>query len=338
VSIEKVNSKEKLLLVKLSKNLGIEPEESMLQEVMQREKLNSSIAESIRSNLVNDLLSAAESLKPSTQNIPYGNIPTAKEVEELLEEKVEPKAEPPASPTLIEKTSKIIRKQDSFQQPSSQPVDATISALVNKVKFLEKAIGKIAATGPGSGEVNLRYLDDVDRSSIADGLFMRYNATSKKFEFDEIDHLTSFSTINQSIANITLAQVVDLGNVEVTNNIELGANSTIIFSKTNTYNIVPSIQLYNVGNENFDFQLWLRKNNVDVEYTNSIFTVPAKKNTGTPGKLIATTPLPIRVNAGDSIQIMCHCDSTDVSIQTIPGSVSPPTPIAPGVILMVSRV
>ena len=35
----------------------------------------------------------------------------------------------------------------------------------------------------GGGEVKLRYLDDVDRLTIADGLNMQYNDTSKKFEF-----------------------------------------------------------------------------------------------------------------------------------------------------------
>jgi len=35
----------------------------------------------------------------------------------------------------------------------------------------------------GGGEVNLRYLDDIDRTSIADGLFLKYDAESKKFVF-----------------------------------------------------------------------------------------------------------------------------------------------------------
>jgi hypothetical protein len=35
----------------------------------------------------------------------------------------------------------------------------------------------------GGGEVNLRYLDDIDRGSISDGLFLKYDAASKKFVF-----------------------------------------------------------------------------------------------------------------------------------------------------------
>lgn len=56
----------------------------------------------------------------------------------------------------------------------------------------------------GGGEVNLRYLDDVDRSTIANGLFLRYNASSKKFEFaaasgatSSIETLTDISVDNK---------------------------------------------------------------------------------------------------------------------------------------------
>ena len=56
----------------------------------------------------------------------------------------------------------------------------------DKIKFLERWIGQIQNAGPGSGEVNLRYLDDVDRSTIMDGNYLTYNAETKKFEFREV--------------------------------------------------------------------------------------------------------------------------------------------------------
>jgi hypothetical protein len=72
---------------------------------------------------------------------------------------------------------------DSFQQPKPQPIDQNLAAITKKLQFLEQAVGKIAATGPGGGEVNLRWLDDIDRSTIGDGLFLSYNSTAKKFQF-----------------------------------------------------------------------------------------------------------------------------------------------------------
>ena len=48
---------------------------------------------------------------------------------------------------------------------------------------MEQAISNIAMSSGGGGEVNLRWLDDVDYTTIADGLFLRYSAEKKKFEF-----------------------------------------------------------------------------------------------------------------------------------------------------------
>ena len=75
----------------------------------------------------------------------------------------------------------------SFQQPNPDIVNKDIEAIRKKMQFLEQAIGRIAATGPGGGEVNLRWLDDVDRSTIYDMRYLRYNNAKKKFEFAEVN-------------------------------------------------------------------------------------------------------------------------------------------------------
>jgi hypothetical protein len=74
----------------------------------------------------------------------------------------------------------------SFQQPNPDLVEKNVEAIQNKIKFLEQAIGKIAATGPGSGEVNFRYLDDVNRSTMTasnDNWVLEYDVTTKKVQF-----------------------------------------------------------------------------------------------------------------------------------------------------------
>jgi len=75
----------------------------------------------------------------------------------------------------------------TFQQPNPDLVDKNMEAIQAKMKFLEQAIGRIAAAGPGGGEVNLRWLDDIDRPTIYDMRFLRYNNTTKKFEFAEVN-------------------------------------------------------------------------------------------------------------------------------------------------------
>jgi hypothetical protein len=70
---------------------------------------------------------------------------------------------------------------------SSTTSEVDISVVNKKIKFLEQWIGKIQNAGPGSGEVNLRYLDDVARETISDGRWLKYDGARKKFVFDEIN-------------------------------------------------------------------------------------------------------------------------------------------------------
>jgi hypothetical protein len=111
-------------------------------------------------------------------------------VEDMLTEEI------PAQPIIV--TPEVKAKQvdadvskyltgKTFQQPNPDLVSKDIDAIRQKMKFLEQAIGRIAASGPGGGEVNLRWLDDVDRSTIYDMRFLRYNDAKKKFEFAEVN-------------------------------------------------------------------------------------------------------------------------------------------------------
>jgi hypothetical protein len=117
------------------------------------------------------------------------------EVAQIVEEVPVPEIKPASqqySPAEIEK----IHTGKSFQQPNPDLVAPQMDDIRKKLKFMEQAIGRIAAAGPGSGEVNLRWLDDVYRPSISDGRFLRYNDTIKKFEFAEVNpHDIVYTTI-----------------------------------------------------------------------------------------------------------------------------------------------
>lgn len=148
---------------------------------------------------LSDLFKAAaeekRKIKEQQENSPAGQalkgvqerLKQKNEIGELLEVFVEKKAngKETVKEIVVEKevvVEKIV-KEDSFQQPNPPEADPNIKGIQQKIKFLEQAIGKIAATGPGGGEVNLRYLDDVDRTSIVDGYYLKYNAATKKFDF-----------------------------------------------------------------------------------------------------------------------------------------------------------
>lgn len=98
-----------------------------------------------------------------------------------------PETKPAAEIHSQAEIDKYLRRNASFQQPDPNKAEPNIRALQDKLKFLEQAVGRIAATGPGSGEVNFRWLDDVDRESISAGRFLTYNPITKLFTFDEIN-------------------------------------------------------------------------------------------------------------------------------------------------------
>jgi hypothetical protein len=86
----------------------------------------------------------------------------------------------------IPEIDKYLKPSGIAKQEEPSSYSKEFKTVNDKIKFLEQWIGKIQNTGPGSGEVNFRYLDDVDRSTIVDGNFLTYNAETRKFEFRQI--------------------------------------------------------------------------------------------------------------------------------------------------------
>ena len=110
-------------------------------------------------------------------------------VEEVVVEKSAILA-PPETPSLAAIAAKQIKAEappSMFVQPEPPLVSRDIRDIQGKLKMLEGWVSKIAMAGPGGGEVNLRYLDDVARDTIADGKWLRYDASRKKFIFDDIN-------------------------------------------------------------------------------------------------------------------------------------------------------
>jgi hypothetical protein len=95
----------------------------------------------------------------------------------------------PRQNSVIDNLPEIDKWLKSPQVSVPNTSENDVSMINKKIKFLEQWIGKIQNAGPGGGEVNLRYLDDIDRSTISNGLYLRYNSTKNKFEFAAIEDI-----------------------------------------------------------------------------------------------------------------------------------------------------
>lgn len=162
--------KEKQHLVNLAKALGQNADPSLVKELAAFNAIKQDAHASIKKTALKDLTEAFKKVdleKEIQQVIEYPVPPTLDEVLQTLKEEdntnelVQPQAEEAPirateepAPTLAERAAKVISeapKKDSFQQPDPDLVDRNFKEVQLKLKFLEQAIGKIAATGPGGG-------------------------------------------------------------------------------------------------------------------------------------------------------------------------------------------
>lgn len=217
------NLKEKQLLVNLAKTLGQKADEEIVKELREFDRIKTEARKSVSKDPMSYILEAARKLneEPKMDTPEYPLPPSLDELQEMLkdipelkpedrievlegEEEWASKAIDESEETLIEKSVKFISEapKESFQQPDPPKTSADIQAIVNKLKYLEQWMGKISMAGPGSGEVKLRFLDDVDRSTIQDGHFLRYNGTSGKFEFVEVKSETALQDTGEPMGHV----------------------------------------------------------------------------------------------------------------------------------------
>ena len=207
------NIKEKKFLVNMALALGQTPDPALIKEIDEHNKLMESIT--VNSDEFNSFLTQLAQLKDEVEAVKhvvevkqqyfepkdYPKPPTLEElmaivpeevfepiVEKQVEEKpIDVKVKEKLSPLIAAASEHITKEVQmeavSFEPPELDPMMRSLNELRNKIKQLESKITNIASS-PGSGEVNLLRLDDVDTSAIGNGKFLRYSAANAKIEFE----------------------------------------------------------------------------------------------------------------------------------------------------------
>ena len=186
---------EKRTLVALARNFGQEPAPRLLEELavlekeeQQRLQREADLRERINQDLTEIFAKDVQHELVQSSPEPAAETPAALPIA-LTEAQEEQQLEITApTPRLQDAVSDYIRRnvrESTVVNP--EPVLARPGKnLEAEVRRLEQWISRIAATGPGGGEVNLRYLDDVDRSSIGTGKFLTYQPNTKLFTFEAV--------------------------------------------------------------------------------------------------------------------------------------------------------
>jgi hypothetical protein len=114
-------------------------------------------------------------------------------------------------------------------------------------------------------------------------------------------------------------------------------NSRIEFAEAGVYNIQFSVQFTNTDTQIHDTDIWLRRNGVDVDNSNSQFSVP-NKHGGVDGHLIAALNFFVQVAVDDYIELIWATQSNSVTIDYLPAQTSPTRPATPSVVVTAARV
>ena len=112
--------------------------------------------------------------------------------------------------TTVDNVAEIITKHEK-EKDKKEIVEETdlVAARIDK---LEKWIQKIAVAGPGSGEVRLNNLDDVDITGLANNKSLKWNASTNKWEIGDSGGGSSLAVneINDDVSNVEVPNVSEI--------------------------------------------------------------------------------------------------------------------------------
>jgi len=165
-----------------------------------------------------------------------------------------------------------------------------------------------------------------------------------------VPHNQFYSLVDQTAAAVDQAYAVKLENTSFADGIYIsGVNNTrVTFTEPGIYTMTYSLSFTNPTNDTQDIDIWFRYNNgtttVDVPDSNSRFTIPARKSTGSPSYLIAVTPFTgLAEAAGAWVEVMWRVSSTSVVMEHLPAvaysaGVTPAIPATPSAIVQANFV
>ena len=153
-------------------------------EVKEQKKKEEKLIESLDSLLVS--LDKPKETTPVVVGVPEDFDISSLEEEVVEEEIVEEgvvEEETVEEGDTISKAIKFIDTQLKEELKDIEPNDPTVDSIKAEVKELRNILYKVLAHGPGSGEVRVLKMDDVDTDDLADGRVLSYDSSSEKLKF-----------------------------------------------------------------------------------------------------------------------------------------------------------
>jgi hypothetical protein len=143
-----------------------------------------------------------------------------------------------------------------------------------------------------------------------------------------------YDTTDQPIVAVNTPQAMRLNSEVSKNGVKIVSNDRITIDNAGVYNIAFSAQIVDTSNSDAIVEIWLRKNNSDVIYSNTAFKLTKKG-----GKELLAWNFMVPAIAGDYFQLMWASSELGVVIDATDSQTTPyPAPGIPSLILTVEQV
>jgi hypothetical protein len=149
-------------------------------------------------------------------------------------------------------------------------------------------------------------------------------------------YLAVQDSTDQVAPNTTGVNIMTFDTTDYALGASLVDNTKLKADYAGLYNIQFSVQLINTTNDTQEVSIWFRKNGSDVAGSNSEFSMPARKSTGTASRGIAALNFFIALQKDDYVQLAWRPSDVGVSIEHFPIQTSPTRPATPSVIATMS--
>jgi len=148
----------------------------------------------------------------------------------------------------------------------------------------------------------------------------------------------AWSDLTDQTGSTTAGTAFAFNTIDLTGGITLVSNTQITVPNDGIYNLQFSAQLKNIDNVQHDAIIWVRKGGVDLSNTATVVTVPARKSAGVFGYAIAAWNYFLDLNATEYVELIWLPSSLNVTIETLPASITPAYPAVPSIIATMNQV
>ena len=147
-----------------------------------------------------------------------------------------------------------------------------------------------------------------------------------------------YDLTDQSLASITTAQAISIGNTADGNGVTIQNGSEVTFAYAGVYSLTFSIQITNLANSVEKALFWLKLNGTDYPDSSTEIDLQARKSAGDPNRQVLTVNYVAEATAGDYVQVFWAGTSTDLKVESLPAGTSPVSPTVPSIILTATQV